>query len=332
MDLPANRHITATPADRPNRRNAIELSGAAMSLTRGSGASPTSPTTTPTTSPASLSACVVAPREHHHDDFGGLHRDLLATGVAMDRRGLLRLAARLGVGVGALQLLGCGASPASPSGTSTGSSTSTCSGKIPEETQGPYPGDGSNGPNVLSLTGVVRSDIRPSFAGLTGTADGVPLTIVLTIVSVSTCAPLAGRAVYLWHCDRLGRYSLYSSGVTNQNYLRGVQEADASGKVTFTAIYPACYAGRWPHIHFEVYPSLSAATNVSNKTATSQIALPKATNDLVYATSGYAASVANAAQVSLATDNVFSDGSSLELATITGSVAGGFTAALTVAV
>ena len=203
----------------------------------------------------------------HHDDFGGLHRDLLATGAAMDRRGLLRLAARFGVGAGALQLLGCGgsSSPTSPSGTETGTGTGTgaCSARIPQETAGPYPGDGSNGPNVLGLTGVVRSDIRSSFAGLSGTADGVPLTLVLTIVSSSTCAPLAGQAVYLWHCDRPGRYSLYSSGVTNQNYLRGVQEADGSGVVTFTTIFPGCYAGRWPHIHFEVYPSLAAARSVS---------------------------------------------------------------------
>jgi len=167
---------------------------------------------------------------------------------------------------------------------------------------------------------------------LSGTADGVPLTIVLTIVSASTCAALAGRAVYVWHCDRLGRYSLYSSGVTNQNYLRGVQEADAAGRVTFTTIFPACYPGRWPHIHFEVYPSLSAATSMSNKMATSQIALPKAACDAVYATAGYEASVATLSQTSLASDNVFSDGSALELATVTGSVSGGLTATLTIAV
>ena len=71
---------------------------------------------------------------------------------------------------------------------------------------------------------------------------------------------------------------------------------------------------------------------MANRTATSQIALPKATCDLVYATSGYAQSVTNLSQVTLATDNVFSDGSSLELATITGSVSAGLTAALTVAV
>lgn len=269
---------------------------------------------------------------HHgeHDEFGGLHRDLLQTGATLDRRQLLRAAAKFGVGFSALQLLGC-TSSTSADNTTNGGGTGSCT-KINEETAGPYPADASNGLSVLNQTGVVRSDIRTSFAGLSGTADGVPLTIALTIVSVSTCAPLASRAVYLWHCDRLGRYSLYSSGATNQNYLRGVQEADANGKVSFTSIFPACYSGRWPHIHFEVYPSLSAATNVANKIATSQLALPKATCDLVYATTGYQSSVTNLSQVSLATDNVFSDGASLELASMTGSVASGLTATLTVAV
>ncbi len=272
--------------------------------------------------------------EDHHDDHGGLHRDLQATHAAIDRRGLLRLAARFGAGVGALQLVGCASNPTSPSDSSGGGSAGggSCSARIPEETQGPFPADGSNGPSVLSLGGVVRGDIRSSFAGLSGTAEGVPLTINLTIVSVSTCSPLAGRAVYIWHCDRAGGYSLYSAGVTNQNYLRGVQEADAGGRVSFTSIFPGCYAGRWPHIHFEVYPSLAAATNVANRVATSQIALPKTACDAAYATSGYENSVGNLSRVSLATDNVFSDGSALELATVNGSAAGGFTAALTVAI
>ncbi|HKP16019.1 MAG TPA: intradiol ring-cleavage dioxygenase [Gemmatimonadaceae bacterium] len=272
-----------------------------------------------------------------HDDHGGLHRDLTATGSAMGRRDALR---RFAFGAGALALFGCGDAG---SGVLTGADTvidtgggsttggSTCT-KIPSETAGPFPGDGSNGANVLNQTGVVRSDIRSSFAGLSGSAAGVPLTIRLTLVSASTCAVLAGRAVYLWHCDALGRYSLYTSGVTNQNYLRGVQAADASGVVTFTSIYPGCYAGRWPHIHFEVYPTLASSTSVVNKIATSQIALPKAANDLVYASSGYGNSASNASQISLASDGVFSDGAALELATVTGSVSSGLVASLTVAV
>ena len=102
--------------------------------------------------------------------------------------------------------------------------------------------------------------------------------------------------------------------------------------MTFTSIFPGCYTGRWPHIHFEVYPSLAAATDVANKIATSQIALPKSACDLAYATTGYQSSSTNLSQVSLATDNVFSDGAALELATVTGSVSSGFTASLTVAI
>jgi protocatechuate 3,4-dioxygenase beta subunit len=283
---------------------------------------------------------IIGLHDHHdddHDDHGGLHRDLLSTGNAMDRRSALLFAAKLGAGLGALSLIACGADAGTlltgtdATGSTTGSS-GACAAKIPEETAGPYPGDGSNGANVLNQTGVVRKDIRSSFAGLSGTAAGVRLDLELTLVSASTCSPLAGYAVYLWHCDRAGNYSLYSSAALNQNYLRGVQAADASGKVSFTSIFPGCYAGRWPHIHFEVYQSVSAATKVSNKIATSQIALPKATCDLVYATAGYETSVRNLSSISLATDGIFSDGASLELATCSGSVANGITAALTIGI
>ena len=118
------------------------------------------------------------------------------------------------------------------------------------------------------------------------------------------------------------------TGPNEPTSVRTASELNALKKSTFTSIFPGCYAGRWPHIHFEVYPSLSAAGSVSNKVATSQIALPKSACDLTYATSGYAGSSGNLSQVSLATDNVFSDGSALELATVSGSVASGFTATM----
>jgi len=164
---------------------------------------------------------------------------------------------------------------------------------------------------------------------------GVPLTITLTVVNTNaSCASLAGYAVYLWHCDQLGRYSLYSSGATGENYLRGVQVTDSTGSVTFTSIYPACYSGRWPHIHFEVYSSLAAATGGTGNSAlkTSQIAMPASANSAVFATATYTASVANYSAVSLATDGVFSDGATLETPTVTGSVSAGYAIALQVGV
>lgn len=225
---------------------------------------------------------------------------------------------------------------AAPTPTATPSATAAASGpltEVPDETGGPYPGDGSNGVNVLDDSGIVRSDIRSSFGSSATVAEGVPLTIALTVRDAATGAALAGKGVYLWHCDREGRYSLYSGGVENENYLRGVQETDAAGTVRFSSIYPACYSGRWPHIHFEVYDDLATAVASGPIVKTSQIALPDEANALVYATAGYEQSVRNASQVSLQSDNVFGeDGGIHQIATMSGSVTAGYTASLTIGV
>jgi protocatechuate 3,4-dioxygenase beta subunit len=276
------------------------------------------------------------PREH---DLG-LEYDL----GTLQRRRFLGLFAGAGLAV----VAGCAADNATDSTTSgttttTTSSTPTASSStttgtvdvdaIPQETGGPYPGDGSNGPNVLTESGIVRSDITKSFGSASGTATGVPLTVELTILDADKDTALAGAAVYLWHCDAEGRYSLYSDGVTNENYLRGVQAADSSGKVTFTTIFPAAYMGRWPHIHFEVYASLSEATAAGKISRTSQLALPKDVCNTVYATDGYDGSAQNMAQTSLENDNVFGDDDGVhQLATVTGSVQDGFVARLNVGV
>jgi protocatechuate 3,4-dioxygenase beta subunit len=126
---------------------------------------------------------------------------------------------------------------------------------------------------------------------------------------------------------------MYSRGVTNENYLRGVQAADSSGIVTFQSIFPACYSGRWPHIHFEVYPSLDKATSPANRIATSQIALPEAICNEVYATDGYSQSVSNMQGVSLARDNVFGEDQGIhQIGAISGSIASGLTVELPVPV
>lgn len=264
-------------------------------------------------------------------------------GLAFDLHTLVdRRRALLGLGAaGLVALVGCGSSGgSSAAATSTtaaaGGAASTTGGAaagstIPEETAGPYPGDGSNGPDVLSQDGIVRRDLTTSFGDASGTATGVPLTIELVVQDASSGAARAGMAVYAWHCDREGRYSLYSAGAEDQNYLRGVQPTASSGAATFTSIFPAAYDGRWPHIHFEVYEGIDGIATAS-PLHTSQIALPKDTCDLVYATSGYEASVANLARVSLETDMVFADSYQQELGTVTGSVADGFTVTLAVPV
>ena len=239
-------------------------------------------------------------------------------------------------GAGLAALVGCASnnktSAASASSSATGAASSS-SGAAASSTAGPCPGDGSNGPHGLTQDGIVRRDSTSSFGSSSGTATGVPTTIELTFTDASkNGAPYAGAAVYAWHCDQEGRYSLYSQGVTNQNYLRGVQEAGADGKVTFTTVFPAAYSGRWPHVHFEVYPTLAEATSAGSTIATSQLALPEAICNTVYATSGYEQSVRNMAQTSLARDMVFSDGADQETPTASGDVNSGITLRLTVPV
>jgi protocatechuate 3,4-dioxygenase beta subunit len=270
-----------------------------------------------------------------HDHDRGLAFDL----ATLSRRRTLAL-----LGGGALAVLvGCGSddggdAAASTTSTTSGSSTTAAAGggctTIPEETAGPFPADGSNGPDVLSEDGIVRRDIRSSFGSSSTTAEGVPLTIELQLSdSTGSCAALAGAAVYVWHCDAAGGYSLYSDGLEGENYLRGVQEADAEGTTRFTSTFPGAYMGRWPHIHFEVYESLDAATGGGTPLATSQVALPQDVCRDVYATSGYEDSVANLARVTLEGDNVFGDdGGASQLGTATGDADGGYTVTLRVPV
>lgn len=265
-----------------------------------------------------------------HDHDKGLSYDLPKL---LSRRRALGLFGGAGL---AATLAACSNDGSSGSGAGNADSTSgggSTSEEIPEETAGPYPGNGSNGVNVLSESGVIRSDITASFGGASAVAAGVPLTVKLRVLDLDNDAqPYEGAAIYLWHCDREGRYSLYSEGVTEENYLRGVQEADADGWVTFTSIYPGAYAGRWPHIHFEIYSSAEAATTGTGKLRTTQLALPEDVSRMVYGADGYDQSTRNLEQTSLEDDNVFSDGYKLQLAKVTGDVDEGLVATLNVPV
>jgi protocatechuate 3,4-dioxygenase beta subunit len=272
-----------------------------------------------------------------HDHDLGLAHDLPRL---LGRRRALTL---LG-GFGAAALIGCGNDDDSAAGSSSSTAGATSSSAsangssgcatIPEETAGPFPGDGTNGPDALGADGVVREDIRSSFGSSSTTAEGIPLRLNLVLVdSANGCQPLSGAAVYAWHCDRDGNYSMYSSGVENENYLRGVQPSDEGGRLTFQSIFPGCYPGRWPHIHFEVYESVDAAVGGGARYSTSQLAIPKDTCDEAYAADGYEQSVSNLSELSLEADGVFADdGAVTQLAAASGDSEGGYTLELTVPV
>ncbi|MBB4085752.1 intradiol ring-cleavage dioxygenase [Sphingomonas carotinifaciens] len=290
--------------------------------------------------------------DHEVEDHDlGLAHDLKVMNAMIARRRALKWFA--GVGTAAV-VAGCGGSEAdtvsvvssatatatptptataTPTPTPTSTTTTGCIAD-PTETNGPYPADGTNTSsgatsNALTTSGIVRSDIRSSFISSSTVATGVQLTLTLKVVNVNaSCAALSGYAVYIWMCDRSGHYSLYTAAT--ESYLRGVQVTDANGEVTFTMIVPGCYSGRWPHIHFEVFSSLTAATSGRYAVLVSQLALPSAVCTTVYAdTTTYPSSATNFARISLSSDNVFGDNTAAQIAqqtpTLTGSVAAGYT-------
>jgi protocatechuate 3,4-dioxygenase beta subunit len=273
---------------------------------------------------------------HDHDHDQGLAHDLARLLEApLERRRCLGLIAAGGT-IAAAGLAGRMV-PAAAAGPGGGSRCVA----FPEETAGPFPANGSRGwsgspPDVLGLSGIVRRDIRSSFAGRRGRAAGVPVTLTLHLAgSGRGCAPLAGHAVYLWQCDAAGRYSLYT--VPSENYLRGVQATDGQGRATFQTIFPAAYDGRFPHMHFQVYRSIAEAGRHGRPLLTSQLAMPRATADAVYRGAGvYGASAANLRTMDIATDYVFGDNDKGEMAAMTlamtGSVATGYAATAVVGV
>lgn len=140
------------------------------------------------------------------------------------------------------------------------------------------------------------------------------MTLNLDLVNVDTaCKPLADMAVYTWHCDAAGQYSIYD--VADQNDLRGMQISDSAGKVSFTTILPGTYRGRWPHIRFEVFRSADAAVADEKALLVGQLAfaetlvIPHDVGD-----PRYADSIPNLASQTLVTDGIFGDSTALQLA------------------
>lgn len=240
-----------------------------------------------------------------------------------------------GMGPGGMPPGGPGGGPAGQGDADTVQSANGQCSTLPTETQGPYPADGSSASgqtvNILEKSGIVRRDLTRSF-GTGNAVSGVPLTLTMRLQDVSSnCTPLSGYVVYIWACTPGGEYSLYSQNIVQEDYLRGAQVTDANGEVTFQTIFPGCYAGRWPHIHFEVYENLAAAVkgNVAqNVQLVSQIALPEAECRAVYVDSRYSSSIRNLNNITLSSDNIFSDGVKAQTPAISGSVKAGYTASI----
>jgi protocatechuate 3,4-dioxygenase beta subunit len=264
----------------------------------------------------------------------GLKEDLVLIERQLQRRHALKL---FGAAAG-LAALGGGSRLFAPTGALA--ATAQCTADAPE-TAGPYPADGTNHAtgetsDVLTESGVVRKDIRRSFLSTRTKAKGIPVHLELTVIDTNSgCVPVSGFAVYIWQCDRDALYSLYT--IATESYLRGVQVSDESGHLSFKTIFPACYPGRWPHMHLEIFASLDGATNGRNSILTTQLALPAEVCSEVYGNAkGYERSIQNFANITLQEDSVFGDDNAAQLKVMTpkfrGSVRDGYTAKATLGV
>lgn len=159
------------------------------------------------------------------------------------------------------------------------------------------------------------------------------MTMNITVKNAkASCAALVGALVDVWHCDKDGHYSEYGgSGIQRANFtgvdfLRGRQTTDASGLVLFGSIFPGWYPGRAPHIHVHVYSATGKSLLVT------QIAFPYAATNAVYTTAQAQGYTRGAQNTLNERDNVFLDGFTNELATVTGSVSAGYTLMHTIVV
>jgi protocatechuate 3,4-dioxygenase beta subunit len=133
----------------------------------------------------------------------------------------------------------------------------------PELTEGPYYVSGEK----------LRRNITD---GKKGTA----LELRLTVLSASTCRPIANATVEVWHCDALGVYSGAIANNPGTNFLRGGQKTNANGVAVIDTIYPGWYQGRAVHVHVKVHVH-------GNVLHTGQLFFPPAVTAAVYRNEPY---------------------------------------------
>ena len=156
----------------------------------------------------------------------------------------------------------------------------------------------TEGPYYLDLD-LVRRNIRRGRAG-------TPLTLRFKVIDATTCKPIEGAMVELWHADASGVYS----GVQGNsgNFLRGGQRTDASGNVRFETIVPGWYRGRTPHIHMKVFVS-------GNEVHTGQVFFQPAMTRKVYAQGAYRSR--GNADTSNSADSIYRDAGARAIVSLT---------------
>ena len=206
-------------------------------------------------------------------------------------------------GGGALGSVSAEARGSGPAAVASGAITCVLT---PELTEGPYYLAGEK--NRRDIT-----DGRP----------GTPLTLRLIVVNASTCRPIKGAAVDVWHADAGGVYSGFGQGAASRTFMRGVQKTDAAGLAIFDTVYPGWYQGRTVHIHVKVHVG-------GNVVHTGQLFFDDALTDSVYKHSPY--SLRPNRDTRNANDSIFVNGGKHSLLAVAAETPASFTGKITMGV
>ena len=198
----------------------------------------------------------------------------------LTRRGsLVRFGGFLASAVGAAGLKIETSDGAGPAAVASGAVTCVLT---PEQTEGPYY--------------IANEKVRRN---ITEGRPGTPVTLRLAVVDASTCRPIKGAAVDIWHCDAAGTYSGFGAGRSSRTFMRGIQRTNADGIATFKTEYPGWYSGRTVHIHVKVHVR-------GHVVHTGQLYFPDAVTDAAYRRAPYSSRPSR--DVRNATDSVYRNG------------------------
>jgi protocatechuate 3,4-dioxygenase beta subunit len=215
------------------------------------------------------------------------------------RNTLLRLAGFIGAGLG-IEAWRAGEGPA---GVASGAVKCVLT---PEQTEGPYY--------------IADEKVRRN---ITEGKRGIALLLRATVVDASTCKPIKGASVDIWHCDAAGVYSGFGPGASNRTFLRGLQRTNASGLALLRTIYPGWYQGRTVHIHVKVHVG-------GNVVHTGQLYFSDTLTDKVYRKAPYKARPGRTTRN--ANDFVYANGGRNSLLSVQSDGSGGYAAAITMGV
>ena len=215
------------------------------------------------------------------------------------RNTLLRLAGLVGAGLGN-EALKPGDGPA---GVASGAVRCVLT---PEQTEGPFY--------------IENEKVRRN---ITDGRRGTPLTLRATVVDASTCKPIKGATVDIWHCDAGGVYSGFGQGASSRTFLRGMQRTNASGLALLKTIYPGWYQGRTVHIHVKVHVG-------GNVVHTGQLYFPDSLTDKVFRKAPYKSRPGRTTRNS--NDFVFANGGKNSMVSVRADGAGGYVASITMGV